>query len=142
MTTMIESPALEIGSDKATETVLSAMIDHENAVGNGIVYYGRATRKSATVAHRAIGENLELGDTVREAVPCEFRAGQDFWLGAELSGVLFESLCRYAMRERVCDVVADVHGGYVGVWCDCKLRDYARSWASGIAERTAGVALV
>jgi hypothetical protein len=141
MTAVMER-VLPFGSGEATEQVLTGMVEHENQVDSKIVYYvTRLTRRRKVVAGRAIAENADLPAVVRDVLPVEFRAGEPVWLTAGLSEDLFVSLVAYAMRKSVCDVVADVHGGYVGKTCDCKLRREAREWAREIAMQSAGVEL-
>lgn len=140
MTMMME--ALPFGSGESVERVITGMIDHENRVDSKIVYYAtKLSRKRKVIADRAIGENTELPAVVRDMLPVEFRAGHPVWLTAGLSEDLFVSLVAYAMRNSVCDVPAGVHGGYVGPWCDCQRRKWAREWAREIAMQSAGVEL-
>lgn len=130
----------EVGSKSLNQAVREALNDHENRVSTGIAYYGHTTRQREIVARRAIEVNPALSSVDVLGMRAEFHEGHDFWLGAELSGVLFESLARYAVGNSACHGDREVvHGGFSRGVCDCRMRRAAREWASEIATRTLGV---
>jgi hypothetical protein len=131
-----ELVAMTFGTDDAVARVLTAMIDHENT-DPGAVYYGETNWSDTVTADHALREagHERIAWTV-------FSWSGAFFLNAEWSAALFESLTDYALSESVCDDDGDGHRGYAGDACDCERRDRAWSWASSIAETTAGIELI
>lgn len=127
---------MKIGSDALNEAVRHEMEIHENRVSEHIAYYGTVTHMRSIVAPRAIDENPGLSDAEKLGFRAEFQRGQWFGLGAELGGLLFSTLSRYAVGRSVCS--GDVHGGFARRTCDCGRRRFARKWAAEIATLTLG----
>lgn len=135
-----DMPLMTFGTDDAVAHVIASMIEHEN-VDAGAVLYGCTNVTDAVTAWHALHEYTG-GDVAREVARRAFRWAGSYFLDAEWSAVLFESLTDYAVAETVCDADADTHTGYAGEVCDCERRGHAWSWAAAIAEIAAGVELV
>lgn len=128
---------VEFGSDDSIARVLVGLIDHENT-DPGAVLYGNADLAACLTADHALRES---GNGV---VGRHFRSWprSSYWLNAQESAVLYESLVDYAVRGSVCDTAQDVHTGYAGDFCDCERRGCAWLWADSIARHAAGIELV
>jgi len=137
-----DAPELEtmtFGTDDAIARVLAAMIDHENTDA-GAVLYGVTGWTDAITAYYALQANGS--DVARTLANRAFRYPRSYFLDAEWSATLFESLTDYATGESVCDANADTHAGYAGDLCECERRDHAWTWAASIAEVAAGIELI
>lgn len=148
MAIMVGTALDEIGSGNLNQAVREGLFNHENNGRDGLAYYGTVTRIRAIVARQAFRSYPKLSDMECEALEAEFptptkkKPRPGFWLGAELSSMVFDALAWYASLPSVCAAGRDdvtVHGGFARGICDCKLRKAALDWAAEIATGAIGI---